>query len=628
MPPVKLRAGNYMYPGTIEREGNRLFISFPYNKILLDEVKNFQGRTWHGNDDVPRKLWSIPITQRNLFQLEYLMGNNPYARYDEALVPVEPSRPVMRQHQREMLAHAIQRRHCIFACEMGTGKTLVAIEVMEQSGYLDWIYVGPKSAIKSVQYEFNKWNAKVHPTFVTYEGLKKMVSEGFKTPHGVIFDECSRLKNCQSQRTQAAQHLADYMREEYGYDSYIILMSGTPAPKSPIDWWSQCEVARPGFLKEGDIHKFRERLAVIIQKESMAAGSYPALVTMRDSDLKCQKCGELEEHQYHVEELCGDNYHKFVKGVNEVARLHGRLKGLVLVKFKKDCTELPDKQFKVIKVKPTRSILNAAKLIAARGKSAAVTLTLLRELSDGFQYEDTEIGMEVCDLCKGTKTYVEYYTDSGEAVEFIEGETPYKARTCACPNCNGTGEVVKTARGIVEVPCPKDNVLIDQLDDHEEIGRLVVYAGFQGSVDRCVRIAKSRGWSVIRADGRGWFGEDPSGNRFDNKRLLNIFQDELDTYPKVVFIGQAGAAGLGLNLTASPTIFFFSNGFDGEARMQAVDRIHRLGMDLKRGATIIDVEHLDTDKFVRDNLEKKVRLQDMTMGQIQECFNDETLTSR
>ena len=623
MTAVKLRAGKIMIPGSVTKEGDRLFIGFGYNKTLLEEIKQFAGRQWHGNDDAnPRKLWSIPITQRNVFQLSYLMGENPYKRYDETLIDINPNRDILRAHQREMVSHVFSRRHCILACEMGTGKTLVAIEVLEKSGFTDWIYCGPKSAIKAVEYEFEKWNAKVRPKFVTYDGLKKMVADGFPTPHGVIYDESSRLKNPTAQRTQAAQYVADAIRNEYGYDSFIVLMSGSPAPKSPIDWWSQCEIARPGFLREGDIHKFRNRLAVVIQKESQAAGSYPALVTWRDNDIKCQECGELPDSPKHDQELGLEGTHKYVKGSNEVSKLYSRMNGLVLVKFKRDCTELPEKQFKVITVKPTRTILNAAKLIAAKGKSAAVTLTLLRELSDGFQYEDTEFGTETCPLCKGSRTYTEYYTPEGEAVEYEEGCKNYKARTAACPYCNGTGEVVKTVRGMVEVPCPKDDILKEQLDLHEEIGRFVVYAGFQGSVDRCVRIAKSQGWSIIRADGRGWYGEDPSGHKFDNKRLLNIFQDEQDTHQKVVFIGQAGAAGLGLNLTASPTILFFSNTFDGEARIQAVDRIHRLGMNLKLGATIIDIEHLPTDRFVKDNLDKKIKLQDMSMGQLRECLEN------
>jgi len=50
--------------------------------------------------------------------------------------------------------------------------------------------------------------------------------------------------------------------------------------------------------------------------------------------------------------------------------------------------------------------------------------------------------------------------------------------------------------------------------------------------------------------------------------------------------------------------------------MQAEDRFHRAGMDTNRGATIIDLIHLSTDKLVLDNLKKKKKLQSLTMGDL------------
>ena len=57
-------------------------------------------------------------------------------------------------------------------------------------------------------------------------------------------------------------HLADAVRNEHGWDGYIWEMSGTPAPKSPVDWWNQCEIACPGFLAEGTYAKFKYSLCL------------------------------------------------------------------------------------------------------------------------------------------------------------------------------------------------------------------------------------------------------------------------------------------------------------------------------------------------------------------------------
>ena len=109
-------------------------------------------------------------------------------------------------------------------------------------------------------------------------------------------------------------------------------------------------------------------------------------------------------------------------------------------------------------------------------------------------------------------------------------------------------------------------------------------------------------------DGRGWDSDIP-GNP---EKLLEVFQErELE---KIAFIGQPGAAGLGLNLTAAPTIVYWSNDFNAESRIQSEDRIHRPGMDINKGAKIVDLVCLPSDVMVLNNLKRKRRLQDMTLG--------------
>jgi hypothetical protein len=85
-------------------------------------------------------------------------------------------------------------------------------------------------------------------------------------------------------------------------------------------------------------------------------------------------------------------------------------------------------------------------------------------------------------------------------------------------------------------------------------------------------------------------------------------------------VGHPQAGGMALTLTSSPTELFYSNCFNGEARMQAEDRFHRMGMDTNRGATIKDLIHLPTDKLVLDNLKLKKKLQNISMGELENAF--------
>lgn len=617
---TKLIAGRYKVPAKLEFNGDKIYVHFRFNRILLEEIKNFQGRKWHGYDEPPRKVWSIPNTPRNLFQLDFLQGKNPYAKYDVKISEIETERPLY-AHQKIMVAHGLAVHYGIWACEMGTGKTLSAIELMERTGIKNWLWLGPRAGMQAIELELLKWKSQIWPRMLTYEGLKKELENwsGDKAPQGVIFDESSKIKSPTAQRSQSALHLANAIREEWGDKGYVILMSGSPAPKSPIDWWHQCEVAQPGFLKEGDIHKFKFSLGLYKEYTAIQGQTFQKLISWFDNEKKCLDCGEFEDHPDHNLAIMEGETHSFRKSINEVTRLYKRMKGLVLVQFKKDCLDLPDKQYRMITVKPTQSILRAASLITKTAPRAVTALILLRELSDGFQYENIPIGEQKCPRCKGTKfakEMVEIEEDKYEEVETI------------CPLCSGVGEIPKIKKEARQIPCPKEDKLREIIEEHDEVGRIVIYAGFTGSVDRCVNICKSMKWTIIRVDGRGWHGQDENGNLLPKNTLLRMFQEDKENYPRVAFIGQPGAAGMALTLTASPTIVYYSNTFHGEDRIQSEDRIHRPGMDLNRGATIIDLIHLPTDLKVLDNIKKKRELQRMSMGELEKALKDETNISR
>jgi len=614
----KLRVGNIRKPGKLHYKDGRIYFEFGFWKGLNEEIKNMQGRKYHGYDKVnPKKWWSIPVTPRNMFQLAFLREQNPYKKYDDELKPIELTRSLYK-HQSDFASHIVQRKRCIIAGEMGTGKTLAAIEAAEhillpmlhgtdfqnqvECEKLFW-WVGPRSALVAVKYEFTKWQAKVRPRFFTYEGIVKELKnweDGTKAPRVVIFDESSKIKTPTAKRSQAALALADGVRKDWGDDAVIVEMSGTPAPKSPKDWWHQCEVACPGFLVEGDIFKFQNRIAIVTQKENpITGGAYPALVAWRDDQKRCNICGQYETDDVHLD-FTNQDAHAFVPSVNEIAKLYERMKGLVLVTFKKDCLDLPEKRYEIRNIKPNASTLRAAKLIKDTSRSAVMALTRLRELSDGFLYAEEEDGTSTtCNNCHGTGLH------SDQVV---------------CMPCNGTGQIANTARVAKEIPCPKVDQLKIDLENHEEVGRIVIYAGFTGSIDRIVRVCRACSWKVIRVDGRGWqtFFDDTDGT-LDN--LVGIFQDGHHQHPRVAFVGHPGSAGMGLTLTASPTIVYYSNDFSAESRIQSEDRIHRPGMDFNRGATIIDYFHLPTDEYVLDNLRRKRQLQSLSLGEIDKVLN-------
>jgi len=623
---VQMRAGKYMVPVDITAESGRLYLAFPYSKDLLKEVQQMAGRRWHGYDEKnPRKIWSVPDNARNRFQISFLAGKNPYEQYDRPLIKAKPKRDILMPHQEIMFWHQITRIQAIISGEMGVGKTLSMIEALEYSGYTSIIWVGTGSSIAAVKLEFKKWKSplKDHVLFLTYSTFRELVKKNeLYVPEALIFDEAQKIKSNNSQVSEMADKLTEAMRTKLKDEAFIGLMSGAPAPKDPCDWWHLCEVACPGFLREGDWYKFRTRLAVMSEQTSASNQVYTKVEAWRDNENKCSMCGKLKED--HGDLTSG---HVFTKSINEVEQLYQRMQGLNIVMFKKDVLKhLPELQYKVIKLEPSDLIVRAAKMIVDTTPRTVTALMKLRELSDGFQYKEEETGeRETCELCKGSGKYNITETEGDDyemkAVRSLE---------VTCPNCDGECTTPKMRRLYTEIACPKDNLLINLLEEHEDVARFVTYAGFQASVDRCVRIALKEKWSVIQADGRGWkyFSAQVDADLGEFVQISMSKEDMLERFQnknfddRVAFIAQGGAAGTGLTLTASPSLFCYSNTFNFDDRVQLINRIHRPGMDVNRGATIIDAIHLDSDQYVLDNLNAKADLLAMSLGKFRQAVQE------
>lgn len=565
---------------TIKRlNDKRIELGFGFNKKLLALVKSMEGPKWHGFDNPPKKVWSVADTWRTSWVMARLQGLNPYARYDQALIPHEipdkyESKGVW-QHQRDLFRHVLTRKQAIIAAQMGTGKTLVSIMVAHylwRLGFLRTLgafdepevwFVGPNAAVAAVNRELRKWDNKVPFRMFTFDALVKHVQtyDG-KAPKYFIVDEASRVKTWTSQRTQAVRHVANAMRDEYGDDMYILLMSGTPAPKNPVDWWSLVEIACPGFLVENSPSNFKKTMCVVEERESIAGGKYPHLLGWLDDEKKCAVCCKTKAE--HALDMFASETHAFVPSVNEVARLAKRLDGLVMVKLKKDCLDLPEHTRRIIRVKPTMNMMRRMQMIKESATRAPQKLMLMRELSDGFQYDEE------------TKEPLWYDMPKLEFVDWF-------------------------------------------LDNYEEDGRVVVWANFTAVIDKLEEVIIEKGWRVLRIDGSGSKTKSDikvpdllDSMDFSNPR----FADLKESVPKVCVLAHPKAGGMSYTFTGAPAAMYYGNDFNGEDKMQSLERIHRGGMDANRGCTTYEVVCLPTDMYAIELLERKANMQAVTMNDL------------
>ncbi|MHA1790249.1 MAG: hypothetical protein ACTSXT_13635 [Candidatus Helarchaeota archaeon] len=343
-----------------------------------DEAKYcIEGIRWSGLDDIeltnnfkktnnlPNKFWYAPLTERNLFQIRRLKGENVYSIYDE------PDKeyinvPNSWVHQNEMTNHIIQRKRVILASQARTGKTKAVLEACKYlnnlvNNNLDIWFVTRKGAINGIKREIIKWKFKdIHPQLLTYDGFKKNVllikKDLIKLPNILIFDECHALKNYSGKNGKASQQAKDAVYISHlmiKTNGYIILMSGTPSPKVPSDWWSLTEITCPGFFSAKNKIFFAKELGDWKDEINAMGQTYPQLIGWKKEKVK---------------------------------KLYKRMTGLTMVKLKKDCLDLPDIIYDIAKIKATPEQIEASHLIKAlpnKNKGALLRLAL-RQIADGF----------------------------------------------------------------------------------------------------------------------------------------------------------------------------------------------------------------------------------------------------
>lgn len=319
-----------------------------------------EGSKW----DKDKRAWKIPITERNRYAISFFENGPDENYYNNGLYDhylLETNKfPELFPWQREAFAFILAKKRVLIAYKMGLGKTLICIRVMDWLAHYDivnWWLVAPYGAQKTWQREACKWRASVDFAVVTtYESLHKYLDKATIPPQGVIFDESIKIKNSTSQRSQIAYELCRLMRG-HSSSSFIIELSGSPSAKKQTDWWHQIEILQPGFVREGNIHKLQNRLA-IIEYEENEYGKYPVIMGWKEDEIKA---------------------------------FGRRLKPIVLSKRKEECLELPDKIFDTIRTPPSEETLRVARALVNTATSGIEALEKLRELSDGFQYRRTTI---------------------------------------------------------------------------------------------------------------------------------------------------------------------------------------------------------------------------------------------
>lgn len=132
---------------------------------------------------------------------------------------------------------------------MGTGKTRVAIELVDNNNCELLIYICPFSVKQTVLDEMQKWRIKTPYEIIGYETISmsdRKYLEILKEIEGkkvfIIADESVFIKNDSSKRFERLK----YIREKC---EYALILNGTPLTKNEWDLYNQMDFLSPKILK-------------------------------------------------------------------------------------------------------------------------------------------------------------------------------------------------------------------------------------------------------------------------------------------------------------------------------------------------------------------------------------------
>jgi SNF2 family DNA or RNA helicase len=484
-------------------------------------------------------------------------------------------------HQQEAFDRFKNHPHLALLADMGTGKTKIAIDISAYKhllGLHDRILVIAPNAVhpqwideqlplhcpvpwRGFSYSSNKsikflrlmdrflFDCKNQPILSVFT----MNFEAFARPTGleianqflrssqrspvIVVDEASRIKNPSAKTVKNIKKL----RELYP-DSFRVIITGTPAAKSPVDMWSIFDFLKKQYMGCTYI-AFQHEHAITVQNKIKVKNRLITVEQVIDPTTfnKIHKFiynntvnGKI--NPYVVADIkrkfgLSDGDFWFIAGSDgfqrfkNIGQLQEKIAPVTFSVSKKDCLKLPDKIYKYVHLelnpKQKQLIEELTKHSVAVYQGHELTLEVKALL-----------GLRVLQICGG---FFSSHTDiEGQfKVEPIEGK-------------NAKLEYIKEdLREIGEqqfmvwaVFSPEIQLLNETLSKEHSIGVL------DGSVEKDERA------DVV--------------NDFKKGRLQGLI-----SHPEV--------GGYGLNLQGAGIQYWYSRNYRTEARLQAEDRSHRIG---------------------------------------------------
>jgi SNF2 family DNA or RNA helicase len=148
------------------------------------------------------------------------------------------------------------------------------------------------------------------------------------------------------------------------------------------------------------------------------------------------------------------------------------------------------------------------------------------------------------------------------------------------------------------------DALLEVLEEHD--GNAIIWSRFRHDIQEITKALQRKYGEHTTA---AYYGDTSSDER---NRIVRDFQDR--NHPLRYFVGNPSTGGYGLTLTEANLMVFYANSFDLEHRLQAQDRIHRIGQ--RNPCTYVDLITEGTiDEKIVESLRNKIELGANVLGE-------------
>lgn len=520
---------------TLTPEKNKLLVYTPYDTKILDRIRTIQGRVWNKTF----KAWTFPFTSEMLSSLKEIFNPLSNVRvtdevntYLETQLDRQKSNVEFKSQPTE--AVVLPEDFQFHTIPLAHQRKAVALCLKNKSFGLFMEMGTGKTKVILDLIGYYKETLEINPVIVV---CPVSVMDNWKA-EALKHQPNLRVAVLGGTRDERVQLLKRGMLDS----SHIFVINYESAWRLEDELlkfkWGMIVLDESTKIKHRSSQQAKGimRIAKAVRRRYIMSGT-----PMPNSPLEL-----FNQIKFIDETVFGSNFYVFrdryavmggyqgyqVIGWKNLEELATKLGGVTYRVLKKDCLDLPDKVYKEYRLPMSdafRKIYEqfAEEMVAEIGGQTIMATVVLAKLTKLRQ------------LTSG------FVYDEQRAVISMEDKQKLKQL---------------------------EEILIEVTSNH----KVVIWTTFRHEISMIEKLVQELKLKHVKID-----GTIPQNER---QEAIRKFQED-DSYR--VFVGNQHAGGLGITLTSADYCVFYSNDYSPEIRLQAEDRLHRIGQ--KNTVTYIDI---------------------------------------